>query len=152
MANACFRCQERIDSGKTFCGSCRQQVSLDFSYTRESRAWTLVAGSLALQVLFGVVVLVRATVPGMADNPVVGTAMLLVSALVMPSIFLMPYGLLKDAGHLRRRDDTDWNPSKWGYWALAFLALFVLPGVPIAVYHLYRRWRTVGLRLRQYAE
>lgn len=150
MANACFRCKERIESGRTFCGACREEVSLDFSYTRESRAWVLVAGSLAVQVLLGALSIVREAVPGMADSTVIAVATLLISILGLPTGFVMAYGLVKDADHLRRRDDTDWNPSKWGYWAFAALALFVLPGVPIAVYHLYRRWATVGLSWRRY--
>lgn len=131
MANACFRCKERIDSGKTFCGACREEVSLEFSYNRESRMWVVVAVGSVLQL-----VLVLSEIP----------------VITFPLSLVLAYALLKDAGNLRRRDDSDWSPSKWGYRVLAGLLFFVVTGPLIAGYHLSRRHSAVGLRLRRYAE
>ncbi len=154
MTNACFRCKEPIESGRTFCGACREGVSLEFSYTRESRAWLLVAVGAALQVLL----IVGSTAATVYSNPggplaeVLGVGLAAGSAMAFLVSPVVAYGLLKDAQHVEARADADWNPSNWAYYAFAALSMFVLPSPFVAAYHLRKRRAAIGLRVRRYEE
>lgn len=142
MPNACFRCRASIDSGETFCGSCRHEVDLDFGVEQTSRTWMIVA-------------IVPALVPGLfvietALSSVVGGSYTFLTVMVsLGSVILFGYALYADAGHVRRREDSDWTPNRWAYAAMAVLGpLLFVPIYPIAVYHLYRRKRAIGLSIR----
>lgn len=139
MANACFRCKTSIESGRTFCGGCRGEVSLEFPYTRDTRLWLLIAG---LPVAVAVVAAADALLLGGTGLGVLGA---------YPLSLAFAFALYRDCEHVRRRDDraTDWTPSKWGYSALAFASmLLIVPMVVVAPYHLYRRKQSIGLVLR----
>lgn len=145
MPNACFRCKIPIDSGGTFCQDCDREVSLgDLQYTRESRAWIGVA-ALPVWLLLSFVVL--PAVAWVAPGDAITAVSIASSFIILPLVFAFMWALVADAEHIRTRDDTDWEPSKWGYWSLAFASFFfVLIPVPfVAGYHLYKRYRTIGL-------
>jgi len=137
MPNACFRCRASIESGGTFCADCDRVVELDFSYTDESRAWVGVAVAPVLVGLsIGAALLVD------------GAPVFLTTVFTLASLVLFGVSLYTDAGHVRRRDDTTWNPNRWAYAAIAVLGpLLVVPVIPITLYHLFRRHRAIGLSL-----
>jgi len=142
MPNACFRCRTSIDSGETFCRSCHREVDLDFDVERSSRTWLIVA-------------VVPVLVPGLfaleaALSSLVGGSLVFFTAVLsLGSQVVFAYALYTDAGHVRRRADSDWTPNRWLYATMAVLSvLLFVPMYPVAVYHLYRRKRTIGLPVR----
>ncbi len=144
MPNACFRCKVGIDSGETFCRDCRGDVSLDFSYTGNSRLWVLVAAVPVLQVLF---VLGRIVWAAVFTGGQVLWAGLGASFLAIPLSIVFGVVLLYDVRHVRRRDDTAWNPSDWTYLPLVAASVIVVFVPFVAAYHLYRREQAIGLSL-----
>lgn len=155
MANACFRCKARIDSGRTFCEACREEVSLDFSYTAESRTWVAIAVLPVLQVLLlagAAAAAVLTAGPGDALATRAGAGLAAASPFAFLLSVILAYALLKDASHVSARADTDWEPSGWAYYPLAGLTLLVLPAPFVAAYHLSRRKAAIGLRLRRWDE
>lgn len=145
MENACFRCKTPIGSGGTFCRECSREVSLeDLAYTHESRRWLVVALYPAWLVLSVAVVPLSALVLPEGTVTLLTTLSAVASLL---GLFAFAWALVTDAAHVRRHDDADWHPSRWGYWALAGVCVFglLLPVPFVAAYHLYRRHQTAGL-------
>lgn len=144
MSNACFRCKTAIPSGGTFCDDCGRRVSLDLSYTRHSRLWLVVA---AAPVLLALLVVGRTLLGAVAGStpPVVSLFSWLAGIVLVVAFGCAVY---TDAKHVRRRDDTDWNPSLLVYAILAVgSVLMVVPTVPVGAYHLYKRKKEIGLHL-----
>lgn len=147
MANACFRCKDSIPSGETFCGLCRGEVVLDFSPT-ESRTWFVVAAALALQGIFFAAGLLVYLLYGSKSLVIAAGGGLMLAWI--PGIALA-YALYRDAAHVRNRDDTDWNPSKWGYIVLISAGLLlVVPVTVLGISHLRKRHNTIGLPHSKY--
>lgn len=144
MANACFRCKQSIQSGRTFCDGCRHEVDLDFSHTRESRTWAVLAGSVLLQILGVVAGVVWSTVGGGGTG-----AVLMGVFLAFPLALVAAVAIVLDAKHVRKRDDTEWSPSEWAVWGYAFAVFSMLFSVPATAYYLYRRRHEVGLSIRR---
>jgi hypothetical protein len=149
MANACFRCKQSIGSGDTFCTSCRSEVDLSFEYTQESRMWVAV-GLIPVLILLSIA---GSGALGALEGQSPGVATALGVTVAFPFAIIFSYALYRDFQHVSRRDDTDWNPSKWLYIVLAGLSI-PLPVLPVLVgpYHLYKRKQTLGLALRRSKE
>jgi len=105
----------------------------------------MVVAAYPLLLVLGFVVVPLASLFLPAGSRVVVTSLASLATLLL--LFAFMWALVADAEHVREREDTDWNPSRWGYWGLAFVCLFglFLPVPFVAGYHLYRRYTTVGL-------
>jgi hypothetical protein len=168
MPNACFRCKQSIGSGETFCTSCRHDVGFVVSrepdgedaaggeseaesyvdsvgYTKDSRLWLGVAAGAALIALLLVGPVLFAVITGGSFL----TTGLLGIGYAVPVAIAFAYALIREYQHITRRDDTEWEPSKWLYTILAAVSILI-PVCPVIIgpWHLYKRKQTIGLVLR----
>lgn len=94
--------------------------------------WTVVAAFLGV----GLVAAVLSVAVPSIGAPVAGIAAILFG--------LTPVALYQDATYVRSTD-SDWRPNPVNYYLAAVFGWFLLLIVPLSLYYLFRRGRSVGL-------